>query len=267
MRVLRNVYLAQFRTYLAENFQYRVQLGISILGIMVEPVIYMIVWMNVAEAQGGAVAGYTASEFAGYFVAWTVVRQFNIGWSPWSMEHRIRTGELSPQLLRPVHPFHIDTAMLLGLKVVTSLALIPTIVLLTLLFRPEIHFVPWSLVAFLPSLILAFLLRHVLMYAMSLTAFWTTRVTAMFQIFFAVEFFLSGRIAPLTVLPEWAQRLAAALPFQWSLYFPLELVLGRLTPEQALAGLGTQAVWLVASVAMLLLIWRFGVRRYAAVGG
>jgi ABC-2 type transport system permease protein len=48
--------------------------------------------------------------------------------------------------------------------------------------------------------------------------------------------------------------------------FPVELLLGRLTPMEALTGLAVQAVWLALSLALLRLVWRAGVRVYSAVG-
>jgi ABC-2 type transport system permease protein len=183
------------------------------------------------------------------------------------METRIRRGDYSPLLLRPVHPFHVDTAGIIGSKVVELFTLIPTMLILALLFRPTLDLVPWAVAAFLPALFLGFALRYVLMYAMSLTAFWTTRVSALFQLFFTIEFFVSGRIAPVAVLPDWAQPVATGLPFVWMFGFPLELVLGRLTPAQSLAGFGHQLVWLGASAGLFSFLWRRAVRHYSAVGG
>lgn len=82
-----------------------------------------------------------------------------------------------------------------------------------------------------------------------------------------MEFFVSGRIAPLSVLPAWVQQVASWLPFRWMFYFPLEVLLGRLTPAQTLRGVGFQLAWLVFSALLLASLWRSAARRYTAVGG
>jgi ABC-2 type transport system permease protein len=46
----------------------------------------------------------------------------------------------------------------------------------------------------------------------------------------------------------------------------VELLLGRLTPGQALAGFGAQLAWLATSLILLRIVWRAGVRAYSAVG-
>jgi ABC-2 type transport system permease protein len=51
------------------------------------------------------------------------------------------------------------------------------------------------------------------------------------------------------------------------LAFPIEVLLGRLSPAETLAGLTIQAAWVASSLAMLSAVWRAGVRRYSAVGG
>ena len=56
--------------------------------------------------------------------------------------------------------------------------------------------------------------------------FWTTRVSAIFELFIAAELLLSGRLVPLPLMPDWAQDIAAFLPFQWSFYFPIESLVG-----------------------------------------
>lgn len=267
MSGLWDFYRAQVRLTLADTMQYRVAMALQLLGKFGEPVVYLVVWSTVARESGGSVAGVTAAEFSAYFILWTLVRQATVAWNPYWMESRIRRGEYTPLLLRPVHPFHGDTASLVGSKIVELFTLIPTMVVLTLLFRPAVHLVPWAVAAFFPALGMGFLLRHVLMYSMSISGFWTTRVTALFQLFFTIEFFLSGRIAPLAVLPAWGQEIARRLPFVWMFGFPLELALGRLTPEQALQGFGHQIVWLAAGAVLLVVLWRLAVRHYTAVGG
>jgi ABC-2 type transport system permease protein len=258
---------AEYLVSLMATFQYRVQTGMELLGLLMESLIYLVVWTTVARAQGGEVGGFTADEFAGYFIAWTFVRNITTGWSPFWFEHRIRRGEFNSILIRPVHPFFTDMGRMLGMKTTASITLIPTMFLMTLLFKPTFTLIPWSLLVMVPAIILAFLLRYTLMYALALTTFWTTRVTALFELYFAIEFFVSGRIAPLSVLPIWAQNIAEVLPFQWMFYFPLELLLGRLAPEEVAFGFLMQALWLGASLLTVRLSWRGAVKQYTAVGG
>ncbi|MFQ5943082.1 MAG: ABC transporter permease [Anaerolineales bacterium] len=267
MRRLNSILWANYKVRLMATYQYRFQEALGLLSLMFEAVIYLVVWTTVAVSQGGQVGGYTTGELAGYYIGWMFVRNITTGWSPQWFEYRIREGEFNTALLRPVHPYFPDIANMVASKTTGLITLLPTMAILALLFQPQVTFVAWSLLAMVPALILAFFLRFTLMYVWALTAFWTTRITAIFELYYALEFFFSGRIAPLSLLPEWAQTIAFYTPFPWTFGFPLELLLGRLTPNEAAVGFGMQALWLTVSVIGVRVIWRGAVKQYTAVGG
>jgi viologen exporter family transport system permease protein len=96
--------------------------------------------------------------------------------------------------------------------------------------------------------------------------FWTTRVSAIFELFIAFELLLSGRLVPMPLMPDWAQDLAALLPFQWSFYFPIQALVGDYSNRELVGGLAAQALWIAILTGLALLVWRFAIRRYSAVG-
>ena len=69
---------------------------------------------------------------------------------------------------------------------------------------------------FVPALLIAFVLRFVSGWVLALAAFWTTRVSAVNNLFFTVQIFLSGQMVPLSVLPDWLQVVTWLLPFRFS---------------------------------------------------
>jgi ABC-2 type transport system permease protein len=261
------LYRAYFRRTFAIQLQYRASLLIWLISSFVEPIIYLVVWSTVARASGGEVGGFTPEDFAAYYIAIMLVDHLTFTWIMWEYDYRIRMGQLSAMLLRPIHPIHEDLADNITYKTLTMVVLVPATVVLILLFDPAFDSEPWAVVAFLPALLLAFLVRFLLGWSLAMLAFWTTRTEAFYNSFFVVELFLSGRIAPLELLPAGLQTVANLLPFRWVLAFPVELLLGRLTQQEALTGLGMQLFWLVVSIVVIRLIWRAGVRKYAAFGG
>jgi ABC-2 type transport system permease protein len=92
-------------------------------------------------------------------------------------------------------------------------------------------------------------------------------VAAIYELFFAFELFLSGRIAPLALFPEWARTLADWLPFRWTFGFPIEALIGQLSVAGLIGGLAMQAFWILLGLGLVLLVWRRAVQRYTAVGG
>jgi ABC-2 type transport system permease protein len=195
-----------------------------------------------------------------------LVENVSYTWIMFEYDYRIREGLLSPALLRPVHPIHSDIADNVSSKAITLPFMLVVSAVLALVFRPQLSPQWWALAAAIPALVLAFFLRFLLEWTLAQAAFWTTRVSAINQSYFVMMLFLSGQVAPLALFPPWLQVTASILPFRWTLGFPVELLLGRLTPAEALIGLGVQAAWVLLAYVLMRLVWRAGIRLYTAVG-
>ena len=266
MKALTELYLQQFRTTFAMMVQYRASLVIWMIGHVLEPVVYLVVWSAVSQGSGGKVGDYSPAEFAAYFLVLMLVNHVTYTWIMYEFESRIRDGILSFALLRPVHPIHSDIADNICAKLVTLPFMVGIALGLGALFHPLLSPPWWSVAVFFPALLLAFLVRGLLEWTLAQAAFWTTRVSAVNQGYFILMLFLSGQLAPLSLFPSFVQTIANILPFRWMLGFPVELVLGRLSPAEALAGIGAQAAWVLVSAALLRVVWRAGLRTYSAVG-
>ena len=266
MRGLGGIYVQQFKTTLASFIQYRAALVIWLIGHVLEPLIYLVVWSTVSRSSGGSVGGFTPADFAAYFIVLMLVNHLTYTWIMYEYEYRIRQGTLSAELLRPVHPIHSDIADNLTSKLITLPGMLVIAVVLGFIFRPAFHPVPWAMAAFVPAILLAFVVRFFMEWTLALAAFWTTRVSALNQMYFMAALFFSGQIAPLELLPHPVRVIAFVLPFRWTIGFPTELLLGRLTPAQALTGTAMQMAWLAASLVLVRFVWRAGLKVYSAVG-
>ena len=69
-----------------------------------------------------------------------------------------------------------------------------------------------------------------------------------------------------SLLPEALQTFAAWSPFPWMVHFPVELILGRLTPAQTVHGFTMQALWITVGFLVMQLAWGRATSRYSAVG-
>lgn len=266
MRRYLDFYLTTMKVAVMEQFQYPLANYFYMIGMMAEPVIYLVVWSTVAVQQGGQVGGYTPGEFAAYYIIWTLVRNMNIVFTPYGWEWRIKEGRLSMELLRPIHPVHSDVAFFAGWKVVVIILWLPLAAFLSWFFHPTFYITPLKVLVFFLAIWGAYLIRTMLLSILGMITFWTTRVSAIFELYFAAELVLSGRLVPMSLMPPFVQQLAAYLPFQWTFAFPIETMAADLTPAQLFGGLAMQAFWIVAGVLGLNLLWRLGIRRYSAVG-
>lgn len=267
MSALVDVYATVARAGVQEQLQYRTANYLYMIGMVVEPVVYLVVWSTVAAAQGGSVGGYTPGGFAAYYIVWTLVRNMNIVFTPYGWEHRIREGQLSGMLLRPLHPLHFDLAYFAGWKAVVIVLWLPIAAGLAIAFRPELSPDALQVAAFLVAIWGAYLIRSLLLFLLGMVTLWTTRVTALYELYFAAELLLSGRLVPLDLMPGWVQQIADVLPFASTFGFPIEALVADLSPADLGRGLLIQLAWVGLGTIGVRVVWRRAVRRYSAVGG
>ena len=211
--------------------------------------------------------GITTGEFAAYYIVWTLVRNMNIVFTPYGWEWRIREGELSAALLRPLHPIHDDIAGFAGWKVghdhplaadrgraldrVRSRRSTSDAARGRRLLRRDLGRLPDP-----DDVPVVARDGHVLDDARRARSSSSRS---------RLELLLSGRLVPLPLMPAWAQDVANVLPFQWSFYFPIQTLVGDLSNRELLEGLGIQLLWIVA--AHRAVPRRLAVRDQALLGG
>lgn len=266
MRRMFDVYYTMTKIAVLTQIQYPVANYFYMIGMIAEPVIYLVVWSTVARAQGGSVGGYTPGQFAGYYIAWTLVRNMNIVFTPYGWEWRIRQGRLAGELMRPLHPIHNDVAYFIGWKFVVIILWLPLAAFLSLVFKPEFELRLSGVVVFFIAIWGAYLIRTMLLSLLGMITFWTTRVSAIYEFYFAAELLLSGRLVPLSLMPDWVQAITRYLPFRYTFGFPIEALVGNLSTPELLAGLGMQLFWIVAGVLLVNIVWRFAIRQFTSVG-
>jgi ABC-2 type transport system permease protein len=267
VRAMVRLYATLARVSMMEQFQYRAANYFYMIGMVTEPVIYLVVWSTIARQQGGSIDGYTAGTFAAYYIVWTLVRNMNIVFTPFGWEERIREGQLSAQLVRPIHPIHYDLGLFAGWKVVVIVLWIPIAAVLSLVFRPVLDPSVAQIATFAVAIWGAYLIRSLLLWMLGMITFWTTRVSAIFEVYFALELLLSGRLLPVALMPAWVQDVADYLPFESTFGFPITSLVGPVTNGELVEGLLRQAMWIAIGAIGMNLMWRRGVKAYTAVNG
>jgi ABC-2 type transport system permease protein len=266
MKRLLDFYWTTAKLSILVQFQYRVANYFYMIGMIAEPVIYLVVWSTIANAQGGQVGGYTPGAFAAYYIVWTLVRNMNIVFTPYAWEFRIRQGQLAGDLMRPLHPLHADVAYFMGWKVVVIILWLPLAFFLALIFKPELNPTLLEIAVFFVAIWGAYLIRTMVLSLLGMITFWTTRVSALYELYFAAELLLSGRLVPMSLMPDWVQQVAWYFPFRWTFGFPIEALVGQLSTDQLLIGLGMQLFWIVFTTILVNIMWRSAIRQFTSVG-
>lgn len=266
MRALR-LGRALFRVGLAEMVAYRAEVVLWILTATV-PVLSLLVWDRAVD--DGPVGRFDRAGLARYFTVGLIVRQLSAAWVVWDLNERIRTGALSPELLRPAHPLLRDVATNLAAVPTRSAVLVPLVAAL-LWYRPELlsataadH--PALVPIFLLSLLMSWAATFASQVAFGSLAFFTGQSGAMWQLWFGAWMLLSGYVVPVELLPARLASVVEVLPFRAALGAPTEIGAGLWSPAEAASLLALQAFWLFVWIGLASVAWTRGLRRYEAAG-
>lgn len=254
------------RVGFSEAIAYRADFILWML-TMTLPLVNLALWAAVASE--GTVQGYTPARFADYFLMVLLVRHMTGNWINWSMGMEIRMGSLSMRLLRPLHPLYGYAAE--SLSALPLRALFASPILLAILFWVDSSEPPFARSFWLSfaSMAGAWVMLFAISVMMGVSAFWIESQQSIFLIWQTFFSLLSGYIVPVelfSVQAPWAVSLAKALPFYYTLGFPVRAALGQISTQEILYSLLVQ--WGYAVVFMLLALWMFrrGIRRFEAFG-
>jgi ABC-2 type transport system permease protein len=123
------------------------------------------------------------------------------------------------------------------------------------------------LAAFGVSLVLSFLVGFFFEASVGMVGFWFLEVTSLLYIVMTLNFFISGHMLPLDLLPQPWAGLLKVLPFQYMAYFPAVVFLGKVKGSELVLHLLLELVWAVVFIALARGLYRLGLRRYSAFGG
>jgi ABC-2 type transport system permease protein len=124
-----------------------------------------------------------------------------------------------------------------------------------------------TLGAFLLSLVMAFLLGFLLESAIGMIGFWFLEVSSLLFIYMLFNFFFSGHMFPIDMLPGFWRTLVEIIPLQYLAYFPSAVFLGKIQGADLAYGLAMQAAWVLVFFALNRLAFHYGVKRYSGYGG
>ena len=261
------IYKRLWQVNWAEQWQYRANLMMYLLYWLVSPVVYLSVWISIANSQG-SVNGLTANDFVTYYMTLLIVDQLTSEITIHIFAYKIQDGTLSGDLLRPVHPILTSTLVYnIAFKALTFMVLIPIWLVLYALFQPDYSSVTvGSVLLAVPAVVLGFGISFLLGATVTCVAFWTTRVYAIQEFYYALVVLFSGRFVPLELMPPVVQQISLFLPFRLFLYVPIEIILNKMPPEVIAREFMVGIVWLLIALIAFNRIWREGVKRFSAVG-
>lgn len=220
------------------------------------------------RAIGGSVGTYSTSELVTYILATSFLAALLFTTIPEQIANEIVEGDLTNYLLRPINYIFYWISRAVAVRSVLCIIAIIEIFILSRFFLEDILF-PESLAAYFQTALLAvgsLFLMTLFDFIAAFFSFWTNRGFGARWLLMICARFLSGAALPVSLMPTWAQTLFHATPFPSLISAPAEAYLGRLGGTLFVQALLVQWFWITFFALALFMIWRAGIKSYAAYG-
>lgn len=256
-------------TGLRAALEYRVNFFLTLAGAIAPVIIQTILWIALyGDDPSTSFFGFTFTQMVAYTViAQLVSRLVRTGFE-YDINWEIKTGTLDRYLVKPIGYFGYRLFSFIGDKIVQTafmgIFLAGAVVILISVLDFNLPLI--SLLLFIPSLMMAFLLNFLIFWCVALIGFWLTEIGYLFEAVRIIIIAVSGGILPLSVFGPTVSHVLMFLPFRFTIQFPTEVLASRITPVIAIYSLGLASLWVLILIIIGQCIWARGIRRFAAVG-
>lgn len=265
------------RICLEERLVYRGDFALGTLMRFLPIVTQIFLWFAVFTArQGRPLEGYGYEQFVAYYLLTMVSRAFSsMPGLASGIANQIRQGEIKKYLIQPVDMLGFLLLSRVAHKAAYySVALAP-FALVFFLCRSYFTDLPahaathsWTTAAaFVAALAMSFLLGYFLEASLGLIGFWFLEVNSLLFVYMLMNFFLSGHMFPLDMLPEPWRTVVELCPLQYLAYFPVAVFLGKFQGLELVRALLVEVAWLAFFVVLSRWLYWRGVRHYSGFGG
>ena len=263
-------YIKVFDIGLQNTFVYRWNFFLRSLFNLVPLAGTVYIWRAMFDGREGNIGPYDYSSMIFYFVMAMVVNNLVTPTEDeWQIAADIRDGLINSFLTKPLNYLAYRTSLFLSYRLLYTIATIVPVGVVMFYFRHTITLpgeaVTWFWFAL--SLALAAFIQFFIAYSLAMMAFWILEISTIVFILYSFEYFLSGQIFPLDIMPAGLQTALKWMPFYYEIFFPIKVFLEKATGAELYSGLAIQAGWFLIMLFVARTMWTRGTRHYQAVGG
>ncbi len=263
-------YFQIFKVSFEQEFSYKLNFIMWRVRNILQIVLTFFLWSSVFENPDTQVFGYNREKILTYVFGILILRAIVYSAKAFDVAVEISNGDISNFLLKPINYFKYWATRDVASKALNLGFSIVEIIILVLIFKPELFIQTNILVLFsvLSSIVFAAVIFFCLLFLSNISAFWMPENgwAAHFLFIVIITDFLSGGIFPLDIFPEAFQKFLYLTPFPYLLFYPLQVYLGKISGLEIVRGLITSFVWIGILLITIKYFWVKGLKRYSAEG-
>lgn len=184
------------------------------------------------------------------------------------MNNQIRKGSIDTDLLRPMgfqrQMLYRNSSRMLSNVI---LLVIPACLIAQIIMGQKLPSTILHAIAFIPSLILSYLVLFSLNFLLGLLGIITLNIRYISWAYRSLVCLLSGQLVPLWLFPDSLQTILYLLPFRCIYDIPLNIYTGAISIETLFFSLLFQLIWACTLIMLGQILWRLTSKRLTVQGG
>lgn len=249
-----------------EGLYYRFDLLLYIFNFIIEITVYVFIWLAIYN-NGNQISGMSFEQVTTYYILVISLTPI-INWGINEiMGNAIREGEILRELLNPISYFNYYFGIRIGELIESTIVGILTFAICSILFgvllpKGALNFLFFIIIVFLAVIIVYFFELII-----GMTAFYTNSIWGVEIFKRAILSIFSGMIAPITLFPDFLQKIANILPFKDCIYTPISIYFGELSNIEILQIVFKQCLWITILYVTAKILFNKAVKNITVNGG
>ena len=207
------------------------------------------------------------SIFIQYFTIVLIINQLVTSFTAGVIaEEHIKCGELSAYLLKPFPYFLYMLILETPWRLFAFFLSVPVMVILIFTFSKFIHIDAHTLLLTVGLIPIAYFLSFLVQIVFATLTFWFEDTHGTLAILEILTILFSGSAIPIFFFPPLLKTICAWLPFQYSGYFPIMVLVGQLSGTQTWFYFFALLAWVAVLSFVANLFWKNGLKKYTGEG-
>lgn len=236
------------------------------LNRLVEVVVYIFVWQAIYTQIGNA-GGFTIEQMITYYILVVSLSSIAMWGINEDMSHAIKSGKINKELLSPISYFKYYFGIYLGEIAFAIPVSVATFILCSIFWQIAMPAGTINLILFLLVIILILPISFFIQMIIGTVGFYTNSIWGMQILRKSIISIFSGLIAPLTLFPEWFQKIANILPFKEFIYIPINIYLGRIPLNEIVFIMLKLIAWIAILYLIAKIFFNHAVKNITVNGG
>lgn len=236
------------------------------LNRIVEVIVYIFVWQAI-YMQTGSAGGYTIEQMITYYILVVSLNSIAMWGINEDMSHAIKSGKINKELLSPISYFKYYFGIFLGEIGFAIPVSIATFILCSIFWQIAMPVNAINFVLFLLIIVLILPISFFIQMIIGTVGFYTNSIWGMQILRKSIISIFSGLIAPLTLFPQWFQKIADILPFKEFIYTPINIYLGRIPLNEIVFIMLKLIAWIAILYLIAKIFFNHAVKNITVNGG